>query len=223
MSSDVAQERMGVGEGGSVMEILKTATREAHTAAERHPLQASMFRGTLARETYAAYLGQLLCVHRALERSLVKASAVCARVGAVVREERFREGDLSADLAAFGVDPASVRPGAAATAFAREAEGAVEARPVWLLGPFYVLEGSTNGGRFIARAVRKAYDLTPGMGDRYLDPYGESQPEHWASFKRDMGQLTFDEGDVATLVGAADRMFLTIAAIGDELVGAEAR
>ncbi|MEO0482890.1 MAG: biliverdin-producing heme oxygenase [Planctomycetota bacterium] len=202
----------------TVMERLKESTQDAHTAAERHPLQAQLVRGQLPQDTYADYLGQLLVAHRALESALRDSASKLPAVETMAKPSRDREPDLIADLKALGRDPDTVAPGAAAASFAEWCRETAETNPVALIGPLYVLEGSTNGGRFIVRAVRKAYSVDGG--DRYLDPYGDDQPTHWAAFKTDMASIPFEERDVEALIASADRMFNTIAAIGSELVPA---
>ncbi|NNG17900.1 MAG: hypothetical protein HKM89_15600, partial [Gemmatimonadales bacterium] len=53
-----------------IMATLKAATAEQHHRAERHEFQQMMVRGTLPREVYADWLGQMLHVHRGLEDHL---------------------------------------------------------------------------------------------------------------------------------------------------------
>ncbi len=67
--------------------------------------------------------------------------------------------------------------------------------PLRLLGMHYVLEGSNNGSRFIARHVGRAYQLSTGPGLRYLDPYGDRQRAYWMDFKNAMGKFQFTGAD----------------------------
>jgi heme oxygenase len=78
----------------------------------------------------------------------------------------------------------------------------------------YVLEGSNNGNRFIARAIRKAL---PGAPTRYLDPYGENQRPLWARFKADMEAVGFTPAEQDQIVLAAQEMFAAVGALSCEL------
>jgi len=83
-----------------------------------------------------------------------------------------------------------------------------------LLGMRYVLEGSNNGNRFIARAIRAGL---PGAPTRYLDPYGEAQRPRWVQFKADMDAVGFEAGQQDRIVAAAQEMFAAIGALSREL------
>jgi heme oxygenase len=91
-----------------------------------------------------------------------------------------------------------------------------ESDPVALLGSFYVVEGSTNGGRFLANVLRKAWQID-GDGLRYFDPYGEDQPDKWASFKRVMDATDFADNERDTILDAACKTFEAIADVSDEV------
>jgi heme oxygenase len=84
-----------------------------------------------------------------------------------------------------------------------------------LLGALYVLEGSTNGGRFLARALRKSWGLDKD-GIAYFDPYGEEQPQKWASFRKKMDSASFDVAQQDAIVEMAKATFLAIAEVSDE-------
>ena len=92
-------------------------------------------------------------------------------------------------------------------------------QPMALLGILYVLEGSTNGSKFIARKVRPAYELpATGEGAAYLDPYGDVQPARWQEFKAAMDALNLPAADVAPMVVAAQETFDSIRELGAELL-----
>jgi len=199
----------------SVMLLLKESTAAQHDAAENHPFQRALVEGRLAREAYAANLGQLLLVHRALERKLREGADELAAIGAVVTEEQYQEPYLLEDLAFFGIDPESVEPTSATAALIERIEGASAAE---ILGMHYVLEGSNNGGRYIAKKVRKAYGFEEqAPGTRYLDPYGDEQRGKWMAFKAAMDEQAFSADERAKMVAAAQGMFDGLAAIGGDL------
>ncbi len=196
-----------------VMDRLKVETADLHTAAERHPFQAAMIRGNLGRAGYAAYLGQVLHVHRTLEGRLSSLRAD-ARVAAVATDDRFRAAAIVEDLAALDGDgeAAPATPQTARLIETIDAAGVPE-----LLGMLYVLEGSTNGGRFIAKAVGRSLGISPGPGLRYLDPYGDQQQARWASFKEDVRAASFSPDEHDRIIEGAKAMFRGLVEAFDDL------
>jgi heme oxygenase len=199
-----------------VMERLKLGTKDMHDAAEGRPFQRRMLKGTITRDEYADWLGQMLLVHGALERHLLGRLLGDPQFAAV-REEQFQEPNLIADLAALGCDAQAMVPLPATIALIADIERAAADAPLALLGYHYVLEGSKNGNRFIARQLVPALGLIPRRADRYLDPFAEAQPAKWAAFKADMSAVGFDGAQIDLLVAAARRMFEAISEISDQL------
>lgn len=195
---------------------LKAANTELHQAAEHHPFQRAFAAGRLPREGYTAYLGQLLHVHRALEAELRRHRASLPALGAVLTDEQYQEPYLKEDLAHFGVNDEP--PALASTRHvADKFRKASATSPIGLLGYHYVLEGSNNGSRFIAKGVRRAYGLEGAAGTRYLDPYGERQPQTWAKFKQDLDGAAVSPAEAEAIIAAAADMFRGISLISDEL------
>lgn len=198
---------------GGVMDRLKLETAEHHARAEGKDLQRSMVRGQLTRERYAAFLAQMLHVHVALEQAINSAKGRDARVG-VVPAEQFHSDRIREDLRFYGGDSAA--PALPATqALVGKTKDITSASPIAVLGLHYVLEGSMNGNRYIAMALRKGFGLTPGQGDRYLDPYGEQQRPKWIAFRAQVDQLAWSEAEAVAAVEAAKAMFDGIAEISD--------
>lgn len=204
-----------------IMSHLREATRDLHKQAESRPLQRAMARGTLPRSSYVMYLAQLRHLHAALEAALDQPAASRTCLSDLFTEDRRRVPDLDRDLAAFGVDPADVPTLPSTQRFIDRIDALAEEEPVALLGPLYVLEGSTNGGTFLARVLERSLYLERGEGLSYMDPYGDRQPEMWASFKRlaDSVPLTPAQADAVT--ESAGRTFEAIAEISDAIVPPE--
>ena len=207
--------------GPSIMDHLRDATRGLHKQAESRPLQRAMARGTLPRASYVMYLAQLRHLHAALETALDQPAASRAGLSELFTEDRRRVPDLDQDLASFNVDPAEVPALAPTQQFIERIGALLDEDPLSLLGPLYVLEGSTNGGRFLARVLERSLRLDGGTGLSYMDPYGDRQPEMWASFKRlaDALALTPEQADAVT--ESAGRTFAAIAEISDAIVPPE--
>lgn len=89
---------------------------------------------------------------------------------------------------------------------------AIELPQVWLpgnpgeaAGALYVLEGSTLGGKVIAKALRKLENW-PITGTNYLDPYGSATGAKWAQFQAYLDELPVEAGDC--VIAAAEKTFL---------------
>lgn len=210
----------------SLMLNLRDSTADLHREAENHPFQKALATGKLDRELYVRYLQRMLQIHRALEAGLRGLMETDVRVAGVVYEEQFQEENLLLDLAHFGQagavsDPASAV--ATVAAYENEVARLVAERNVGLLGHHYVLEGSKNGAKFIAHAVRGAYRLTPGSGDRFLDPYGAEQRSKWMSFKASMDAVSFTPDEQCDILSGASDMFRTIINLAAELAGEASR
>ena len=198
-----------------IMELLKEATTEQHRDAERRTLQKEMVRGGLAPETYAAWLGRMFLVHRALWEAIATCRSDHPALAAIVRDEGLHVRHLRADLAAFGIEADDITP-LPSTKRAVDAIGKTAAsEPPSLLGHNYVLEGSMNGNRFIARALEDV----PGIAaTSYLDPYGEQQRPSWHTYRERMNEAGFGEAQGERMVAAARAMFAFVAEMSDELM-----
>jgi heme oxygenase len=198
------------------MQLLKDSTRELHEAAESHDFQQGLARGTLAREQFVAYLGQLLQVHSAVEGHLRHLAASGAANG-VIRDYHYRVPLLKQDLGFFGVDPEGVESLTATARLVERIDRAAAANQWAVLGSHYVLEGSTHGSKFMVRCVRQAYALEAAQGTSYLDPHGELLRERWLAFKQGVDALDLAPADVTAALAAARQMFEGIVAIGEDV------
>lgn len=196
----------------NIMDLLKERTAEHHRRAEQQPLQQSLVKRTATREQYACWLGQMLIVHTELEQAIAAQSTREPRLG-VVTAEQLGHPRLAADLRTLGVDPASVQPSDATAAVCEQIRTAAKQDPIALLGFHYVLEGSKNGNRYIAIALRRGLGLMPGAGDTYLDPYGEQQRPKWQAFRAAMGSQTYSDSETEAVIDAAGSMFDGVSAI----------
>jgi len=202
----------------SLSTALRVATSDLHTQAESHPFQRALVQGELPRDLFTRQMSQLLLVHTALEKALHHAAIENTDIASVVREEQFQQPRLVRDLAHVGFDPAKAAATTATQAVCSLIERLAATNPIALLGALYVFEGSNNGARFIARAVRKAYNIEELEGISYLDPYGEAQREKWGEFKAAMDALVLSDDDIESVVATAKQMFRAINAMGDDLL-----
>jgi heme oxygenase len=146
-------------------EELRAATHDVHERLHHIPAFAALAEGRLTRGEYAALLRRKLGFHLALERRLAEGPSV--EPFGVDLAARCRSHLLRADLAWLDEPDATTLPslppfGSAAAA----------------LGGLYVVEGSTLGGKHLARALDAI--LPPGEdGRRFLLGHGARHGEMW--------------------------------------------
>ena len=196
--------------------LLRSETAEDHRRAERSDFQQAFVSGRLPRALYVRWLEQMWWVYRELEGRLW--TAPCRkRYTGLLADSRRRTPDLETDLAHFDVAAPSGSATPTTSAFTRQLAAWAEQQSRALFGVLYVLEGSTNGSRFVARGVRKSYRLTGREGSAFLDPYGDDQPAQWAEFKRHL-DASLSCADAPALVEGARATFDALTQIGVELL-----
>ena len=102
----------------SIMQRLKAETSDLHSHAESRALQREIASGEVDRDLFAAYLGQLFVVHRALETALEGNRDTHPAVASVATAERMRVSDLDRDLTFHGVKQDCLGGSEAANRFA---------------------------------------------------------------------------------------------------------
>ncbi|HTS87262.1 MAG TPA: biliverdin-producing heme oxygenase [Gemmatimonadales bacterium] len=185
---------------------LREATHDLHRAAEGARFQRELVKGRLPLACYVAWLVQMQTVYTTLERHL-PATGFDADPW---RRTPQLERDLRHWAAGNGV-------AAATLTFTTQLARWAESEPWALVGVLYVLEGSTNGSRHIARVLRTAYDRSGDEGLAFLDPYGAEQPARWAAFKVQLDSVVPAEAAPALFIGA-EATFRAVIAMGEELL-----
>lgn len=202
------------------MLALRQNTATHHRRAEQHEFQRQFVRGSLPRPLYLQWLGQMLHIHAALEAHLDRLVVRNPALKPVFDDGRRKVPALRDDLAYLG-GSADLPPLPAAAGLIAEMDRLAASQPLALLGILYVLEGSTNGSKFIARKVRPTYELpNSGEGSAYLDPYGDLQPARWQEFKAAVDALGLSAEDTARLTTAAQATFDAIHDLGGEMLAA---
>src|SRR5262245_4336686 len=200
--------------------LLKERTAEHHARADRHPLQQAAVRGRLDRPTYAAMSAQMRGLHEALETALDAAAERESRLASLFKPHHRRASLYGADLAVL--DPAARQRGEVSQT--REVRAWIAAladsNPIALTGVLYVVEGSTNGGQFIARALGPALGVVAGPGLIALNPHGERTRELWAQFRAALDALPVTGNEIDAIVAAAAETFDRIGEMLDGVMGA---
>ncbi|MGE0554040.1 MAG: biliverdin-producing heme oxygenase [Gemmatimonadales bacterium] len=203
------------GDAAAIMDRLREGTRAQHADAERRRFQRSLVAGRVTVEEYAAWLAQMYLVHRALRQAIDDSGAGCAALRRVVRDDGLHVRHLEEDLRQLGVSADALAPLPASAQLLEAIRNTAASDPLSLLGFNYVLEGSMNGNRFIARGVTK---VVPKGATRYLQSYGESQPSVWQAYRSRMDGLELDQVDADRIVDAARRIFALIGELSDQLM-----
>ncbi|MEH0423608.1 biliverdin-producing heme oxygenase [Streptomyces sp. B21-083] len=217
----------------TMVERLRTSTRDWHDALEATPFASAMLAGTLPVERYVGQLAAYRVVLGALEGEL-------SRLAESAASDRVWSPDLvklpliDRDLAYFanlGTAPSTASPSTAsprtalapsaaaeAEAFAAEirqraAEADLRGLPS-LLGFLYVMEGSTLGALFLHPYVTAAYHL-PGRDDGTAGVayYTSGDRDRWARFTSRMNQALTDPEAQEQVVTAARVAYRHTAAI----------
>ena len=200
---------------------LKDDNWALHQIAERQETPGSLIKGQMPREGYTAMLAQQALVNRVMDDAMRDAVRLDPRVSELVLEEQMLTPYLLEDLAFFGVDLDGVEPNPGTARFIEHIE-AKRSEPLHMLGLHYVRLGACNGNRFVARVVRKAYELNETDGTRYLDPFGESQRDKWMAFKEALDAMPLSDAERDTVFAGTRAAY--VAAINldlDEAMSAE--
>ena len=180
--------------GATVRAALREATDPIHARLHDLPGFRALAEGRIDRAGYAALLRRMLGFHRAVEAAL-DAAPFLAPWGIDVAERR-RAWLIEADLLALG-QPAGP-PALAPLPPLGSAAGA--------LGCLYVTEGSTLGGRQLARALDGL--LPPGPeGRRFLLGHGEAHAAMWRACCQALEACGAEPGPRAEMLAAAAATF----------------
>lgn len=197
-----------------IMARLKAETDELHTRAERHPIMHAMISGEQPPAVFAAHLQQLLLVHERIENALDDLRLENALVARLYDDRHRKTNLLRDDISHFGHSADQSEPLGATIDFLETLETLADENPLAWVGAWYVLEGSANGGKFIAKVLERRPEFPGGLS--YLLPYGERQPQMWAEFKTTMSEADLSSDDQRILIDAALATFRGIIEICNE-------
>ncbi len=201
----------------SLADALREKTKDAHARAEKHPMQARLVKGEATREQYAAWLGQMLHMWKALDAVVVKLASRDPRVAAMVKPYHPHAERIAADLKFLGQCGGCHPAVPAASGFAMWLSVAAANSDPAVIGAWYVLEGSANGGRYIAKALSRALDLPGPDGLMALDPHGERQREYWQAWRADLDAQPWKGYERDAIIAAAAATFDAVWSVMEEM------
>lgn len=197
---------------------LKQYTAEMHKRAEQNLWSRSLMNGSLPREAYLDWLEQMMIVHRELETQIDTLLQFNPELTELINPEQFQTRRAVGDLEALGRNPRGAAPLPATSRFRRSLKGAATLEPCRLIGIWYVMEGSKNGGRILGVLIRRMYGLEPGPGTQYLDSYGGDQRRLWAEFRERLNAMPFTEGERESIASGAREAFALMSDIHQQLL-----
>ena len=171
---------------------LKERTREEHALLERKMLDR--ISSIAEASDYVNLLSLLYGYYAAVENQLTKYFQDPSRIDLLRRQKAFR---LLDDMAIFS-------PGYPPPALCARLPEVTSFHAA--LGVLYVLEGSTLGGRIIARLISRKLGVNSGLN--FFLSYGNDVDKMWASFKLIL-QEPFSPEQKAEVVAGALQTFRT--------------
>ena len=180
----------------SARQILRERTHAAHERLHHLPAFAALAAGTLDRDGYVALLGRLYGFHAPIEAAL--ATALGGERGALAPAGWRRADLLRADLRHLGAGDGGPLPMLAPPALPSRAAA---------IGWLYVVEGSTLGGRVLARALDRLLPEGSADGRRFL---GAGQaPDHprWAAIGVEIDRCGASPPELDRMIAAAHECF----------------
>ncbi len=172
---------------------LKNDNWALHQIAERQETPGSLIKGTMPFDGYKAALVQQTMINQVLDEAINTFRESNPVFNSLIKDEQLLTQYLLEDLTHFDLDLESATPTTGTARYIEHIKAHAD-QPWHLLGLHYVRLGACNGNSFVARVVRKTYELTdPNLGTRYLDPFGKEQRKGWASFKEELDSIEMDQ------------------------------
>ncbi len=173
---------------------LREGTAVEHQALED---QLDLMNPALDHERYRLLLSGFLGFVEPYERALQR---WCPEPQRDLIDGRLKTATLVADLQALGFSGEQI------DALPRDAEpGDMHERAGWF-GRFYVMEGSTLGGRVIGPHVAKTLGLQDGVGNAYFLGHGARTGSMWKAFRERL-QNSLEPAEHEAAVAAARACF----------------
>lgn len=173
--------------------VLRDVVAGAHRALETHEHQRVLLADRVDPAFVASYVDALIPIHETMESHLERSDD--PRVQAMFMPHHRRAARMRSDLELLSAVQRSVARPACVDAFATSFDDCSSAR---LVGRWYVFEGATNGGRFLAERIGRALDPTSPVHLVTFDPYGSEQPGYWREFRSGLDAFASDIDACAT-------------------------
>lgn len=203
--------------------LLRTATREQHTAAETSPFMTALLGGRLGVAAYARYTEQLWFVYEALESGAGRLASDPV-AGPFVRPELLRLPALERDLAHLRGPGwrAALTPLPATRRYADRVRACAEHWPGGYVAHHYTRYlGDLSGGRIIRDRAEKTWGFArKGDGVRFYVFEGIANPaEFKRRYRERLDAMVLDDLDRQRVLAECRRAFALNTAVFRALGG----
>lgn len=180
------------------LDRLRKSTAVPHTQLEELPVSKSIMKPDVSPAEYITYLSLMHDVVKDAETNVFPAlSAIVTDM-----EERNKTILIENDLKGLGHSKSGYK-----TLF----ENVQDYSNAFKLGIFYVIEGSSLGGRVILKNISAVLGYDETNGASYFSGYGNQTGSHWKSFLSTLVQYEDENNAEDEIIAGADFAFRTIA------------
>ena len=198
-----------------INEQLKESTQPSHQALEKK--MVSMIRKIHTRQDYVKFLKLMYGYYSALEKR-VQEYVSELEIGKRRKAERLLE-DISYFESMTTSGESSSRDSRTTASFEESLPQGTLPDASWnelpairshaeALGAMYVMEGSTMGGKIIARMIEGQAGISGPSGFSFFNGYGEETGRMWEEFKVFLNR-PLDEMEKLNMILTANRTFIT--------------
>ncbi|MGM0481905.1 MAG: biliverdin-producing heme oxygenase [Pseudomonadota bacterium] len=189
--------------GQSILEQLREQTRPAHAALEAQALLQRLLSSQLTEREYGQLLQSMLAFYQSLESELIPATAaLLARHPDPDYRYLPRAPLLANDCRALGFDSRDVNHSPVSPR--------LDGSGVYLLGVLYVIEGSSQGGRLIARHLDHTLGIKQNSGASFFNIH--RWDNSWTAFRQWLSRdLAYHyQDDIKKMIKGANTTFSTL-------------
>jgi heme oxygenase (biliverdin-IX-beta and delta-forming) len=179
------------------LDRLRAATSSAHRELEQIPISAALLQPTLTDAVYFEYLSLMRDIVADAEQHIFTPLHNYIPDA----QKRLKTQWLDHDLA-FGNIKLQIQE------FPLSATGPFQ--DGFAMGIFYVIEGSTLGGRFILRNVQETLGRNHENGAAYFYGYGNQTGSYWKNFLESLTQYAADFDQQEAIIDGAVFAFQAI-------------
>lgn len=180
------------------LENLRSVTAQSHTNLEALPISASIMNPEVTNAEYALYLNLMHDVVKDAEENIFPT------ISEIVTDlnDRNKTHLLEQDLKTLGiVKDRDIKP--LSESLSVPSKG-------FAMGIFYVIEGSSLGGRVILKNINTALGHDIENGAAYFGGYGVQTGSYWKNFLSMLTQYEAENNNADEIIAGADYAFNAI-------------
>jgi heme oxygenase (biliverdin-IX-beta and delta-forming) len=178
----------------TVTDKLRAETAKLHTQLEELPISQSIISPDITKEQYAEYLLRMHDVVKDTEENIIPVISDIVTDFETRKKTQYIQDDLKYIGKNFSENKFPLSESRTFT-------------PAFALGIYYVVEGSSLGGRVILKNIKPALDLDENGGARYFAGYGASTGSTWRNFIMMMEAYATKTNSADDIVSGANYAF----------------